>query len=143
MRLEIITQQPKERRHAAPLLFIHGAWHGAWCWEKFLPYFAGHGYEVHALSLRGHGNSEGHDGIRWHSAVRRYVEDVAEVIAGLSQPPCVIGHSMGGYVTQKYLETHSAPAGVLLASIPVFRQSRHDAAFYAAPTLGTLKRFFL
>jgi pimeloyl-ACP methyl ester carboxylesterase len=30
----------------------------------------------------------------------------------------VIGHSMGGFVVQKYLESHDAPAGVLVASFP-------------------------
>ena len=31
----------------------------------------------------------------------------------------VIGHSLGGFVVQKYLESHDAPAAVLLASAPV------------------------
>jgi|KBSSwiStaDraftv2_1062776.scaffolds.fasta_scaffold293556_2 pimeloyl-ACP methyl ester carboxylesterase len=119
MKLEVITQQPKERKHAAPLLFIHGAWHGAWCWENFLPYFVEHGYEVHALSLRGHGNSEGREGIRWYSGARDYVADLAQVVDGLGKKPVLIGHSMGGYVIQKYLEKSDAPAGVLIASIPV------------------------
>ena len=118
MKLEVITKLPKRKKHVTPLLFVHGAWHGAWCWEKFLPYFAEHGYEVHALSLRGHGNSEGRDGLRWHSAVNGYVSDAEQVVNELGKTPVIIGHSMGGYVTQKYLETHDAPAGVLLASIP-------------------------
>jgi pimeloyl-ACP methyl ester carboxylesterase len=119
MKLELISKLPTDRKHSTPLLFIHGAWHGAWCWENFLSYFSERGYEVHALSFRGHGNSEGRDGIRWYSVANDYVEDVEKVVKGLGQTPVVIGHSMGGYVTQKYLETHSAPAGVLLASIPV------------------------
>lgn len=98
-------------------MFVHGAWHGAWCWENFLPYFTEHGYEVHALSLRGHGNSEGLDGIRWYST-SQYVADVAQVVQSLSSSPVLIAHSMGGYIVQKYLEAHTAPAGVLLASIP-------------------------
>jgi pimeloyl-ACP methyl ester carboxylesterase len=43
---------------------------------------------------------------------------VVAVAERLPTPPVVIGHSMGGFVVQKYLETHQAPAGVLLASIP-------------------------
>jgi pimeloyl-ACP methyl ester carboxylesterase len=117
LKLEVISKYPPERTHSTPLLFVHGAWHGAWCWENFLPYFAEQGFEVHALSLRGHGNSEGRDGIRWHST-SGYVADVTQVVNRLSPTPVLIGHSMGGYVVQKYLETHSAPAGVLLASIP-------------------------
>jgi hypothetical protein len=42
--LEVISRQPERRRFKTPLLFVHGAWHGAWCWEeKFLPYFADRG----------------------------------------------------------------------------------------------------
>ena len=118
MNLEVISRKPEQPAHPNPLLFIHGAWHGAWCWENFLPYFAGQGYEVHALSVRGHGNSAGREKIRWFSP-REYVADVAQVVNSLGQPPILIGHSMGGYLVQKYLETNNVPAGVLLASIPV------------------------
>jgi pimeloyl-ACP methyl ester carboxylesterase len=117
VKLEVISKHPQEKTHSTPLLFVHGAWHGAWCWENFLPYFAEQGYEVHALSLRGHGNSEGRDGIRWYST-SDYVADVAQVVESLRPSPVLVGHSMGGYVVQKYLENQTAPAAVLLASIP-------------------------
>ena len=119
MQLEVISKQPPAKTsQKAPLLFIHGAWHAAWCWdEHFLDYFASKGYAVHALSLRGHGSSPGRERLRW-ARVREYVADVAHVAAGLDTLPVVIGHSMGGMVVQKYLEQHSAPAGVLLASVP-------------------------
>ena len=47
------------------------------------------------------------------------VEDVDSVAKSLPRPPVVVGHSMGGFVAQKYLESHDAPAAVLLASAPV------------------------
>ena len=119
MHIEVITHKPEGRARPTPLLFVHGMWHGAWCWENFLPYFACHGYESHALSLRGHGKSDGRTGIRWYSGAKDYVADVAQVVQSLKMPPVLVGHSMGGYVIQKYLETHTAPAGILLASIPV------------------------
>jgi len=118
MNLEVISHRPKKKTHNAPVLFIHGAWHGAWCWENFLPYFADNGFEAHALSLRGHGKSEGREGIRWYG-ISDYLADVDDVIKKIGIHPIVIGHSMGGFVTQKYLETHNMPAGVLVASIPV------------------------
>lgn len=117
MKLEIRSEHPKQKTHRTPLLLVHGAWHGAWSWENYLPYFAGHGYEVHAFSLRGHGNSEGREGIRWYST-SDYIADVIQVVDSLSTHPVLIGHSMGGYIMQKYLESQNAPAGVLLASIP-------------------------
>lgn len=117
MQLEVISKHPREKTHSTPLLLVHGAWHGAWCWENFLPYFAEQGYEVHALSLRGHGISEGREGIRWYST-SDYLTDVRQVVNSLKPHPVLIGHSMGGYVVQKYLESQNAPAGVLLASVP-------------------------
>lgn len=118
-RIELLTAKPESSPRATPLLFVHGAWHGAWCWENFLPFFAAHGYAAYALSLRGHGASTGRAGLRWHSAARDYVADVAAVTATLPAPPVLIGHSMGGYVVQKYLERNSAPGAVLMASVPV------------------------
>ena len=118
MRLETITRAPKKQTHKTPLLFVHGMWHGAWCWdETFLPYFAEHGYQSTALSLRGHAGSEGK--IRGNT-IENYVSDVEQVASQFDTPPAIIGHSMGGFLTQKYLETHNAPAAVLLASNPNF-----------------------
>jgi len=117
VQLEIIAESSGATRDT-PIVFVHGAWHGAWCWENFLPHFARAGYASYAVSLRGHGASEGREGLRWHSAARGYVADVAQVVAQLARPPVLVGHSMGGYVVQKYLESHAAAAGVLLASIP-------------------------
>jgi pimeloyl-ACP methyl ester carboxylesterase len=118
MHLEVITRRPTSQPRPTPLLFVHGAWHAAWCWEAhFLDYFASRGYTAHALSLRGHGASEGRNRLRW-TRISEYVADVAQVIAAMPIAPIVIGHSMGGFVLQKYLETHRAPAGVLLASVP-------------------------
>lgn len=118
MRLEIQKDESHVTRDT-PIVFVHGAWHGAWCWENFLPHFARAGYASYALSLRGHGSSEGREGLRWHSAAQGYVADVTQVVAELGRPPVLVGHSMGGYVVQKYLETHTAAAGVLMASVPV------------------------
>jgi pimeloyl-ACP methyl ester carboxylesterase len=119
IQLEIITQDPQKNPHPTSLLFVHGAWHGAWCWaEYFLPYFAKHGYASLALSLRGHGASAGRERLR-RTRIADYVTDVAQVISRLPKPPILVGHSMGGLIVQKYLETHSASAAVLLASVPV------------------------
>ena len=118
MKLEIISKYPVDSLHSTPLLFVHGAWHAAWCWDvHFLDYFAQHGFTAHAVSLRGHGNSEGRNNLRW-IRIADYVEDVARTARQLPSPPAVIGHSMGGLVVQKYLEDALAPAAVLLASVP-------------------------
>lgn len=101
-----------------PLLFIHGAWHGAWCWdEHFLDFFANNGFHAVALSLRGHGNSPTDKRLH-RCSIADYLDDVISVAESLEAAPVVIGHSLGGLIVQRYLETQKAPAGVLLASAP-------------------------
>jgi pimeloyl-ACP methyl ester carboxylesterase len=116
--LEVIDKGCCSDSHPVPLLFVHGAWHGAWCWdEHFLRYFADKGYRAVAMSLRGHGGSPNPTRLRTWS-VTDYVEDVASVADSLPLSPVMIGHSMGGLIVQKYLESRDAPAGVLMASTP-------------------------
>jgi len=116
--IEIIERGSATAAHPVPLLFVHGAFHGAWCWDDhFLGFFAEHGFHALALTLRGHGNSP-LTGELNACSVSDYVDDVRSAAAALPRPPVVIGHSMGGFVVQKYLAAHSAPAAVLLASAP-------------------------
>jgi pimeloyl-ACP methyl ester carboxylesterase len=116
--LEVIDKGSATEAHPVPLLLVHGAWHAAWCWdENFLGFFADKGYRAVALSLRNHGNSDKNNPRR--SSVADLVSDIASVAKGLPAEPVVIGHSMGGFLVQKYLEKHSAPRiladGVALA----------------------------
>ncbi|OAD23522.1 hydrolase, alpha/beta fold family protein, partial [Candidatus Thiomargarita nelsonii] len=140
MNLEILSEIPSTISHKTPILFVHGAWHGAWCWkENFLPHFAKNGYQAYALSLRGHGNSPTDKKLN-RLRIADYVADIEKEVNKMSQKPILIGHSMGGFVVQKYLETHPVPAAILMASLPpqgILRTSlaifrRHPMAFLTA-----------
>lgn len=116
--LEVIDKGSVTDAHSIPLLFVHGAWHAAWCWdEHFLNYFADKGYRALALSLRGHGLSPAPGRLR-DCSFDDYVSDVTAVADDLPVRPVVIGHSMSGVIVQRYLESRDAPAGVLMASMP-------------------------
>ena len=95
MKLDLITAGQDTATRPTPVVFVHGAWHGAWCWqENFIPFFTRAGFAVTALSLRGHGGSEGRSGLRWH-AIAEYVADLAAVTATPRPPPVPSGHSLG------------------------------------------------
>jgi pimeloyl-ACP methyl ester carboxylesterase len=118
MNLELVSRYPAGDPEPTPVLFVHGMLFGAWCWERhFLDFFARHGYASHAVNLRGHGNSEGREKLRW-TRIADFVEDIAETVERLPRPPFLVGHSMGGFILQKYLEDHAAPGAVLLSSPP-------------------------
>ncbi len=116
--LELISHVPAAPSHAAPLLFVHGAFVAAWCWDDyFLPYFARRGYAAHALSLRGHGASEGWDTLS-ASSIDDYETDVLRVARQIGGRPVVVGHSMGSMVVERCLHKLNAAAAVLMASVP-------------------------
>jgi non-heme chloroperoxidase len=119
-KLEVLHRAPKGGVSAArpPLLFVHGGFVAAWCWaENFLDWFAGRGWDCYAPSLRGHGASEGQAELH-DSGIDDYVSDVVRAADRLDRPPVLIGHSMGGFVAQRYLERHPANASVLMAPVP-------------------------
>lgn len=124
MRLEIQTVPSGTPKGASPLLFVHGAFLSAWCWaEHFLPWFAARGHASYAVSLRGHGDSEGRDNLHDHG-MADFAEDVNRaadrVVEETGREPVLIGHSMGGMVVGRVLATRAAPAAVLMAPVPPY-----------------------
>jgi len=111
---------------ARPVLFIHGMWHAAWCWnEHFVNHFEQRGFAPHAINLRGHGGRDpGPRSLRWTS-LADYVDDVAEVIASFRETPVLVGHSLGCLLVEICLSEFRPPAAVLLAPTrhEIFRRS--------------------
>ena len=105
-------------RAGLDLLFVHGAYCSASCWQPhFLPWFSRQGYDCWAVSLRGHGDSPDRRRLQQYG-IADYVNDVAWACGQLAQPTVLVGHSMGGFVLQQYLRQHTAAATILLASVP-------------------------
>ncbi len=101
-----------------PLLFVHGGYVDARCWDvHFLPFFVGHGYDCYAVDLGGHGKSDG--AAELHTlGIDDFVDDVGGVLDRLPAPPVLIGHSMGAVIVERLLERSPARAGVLLSPVP-------------------------
>ena len=118
MALEVLSRAPAGAAHPVPLLFVHGAYVGAWCWDEyFLPWFAERGYRAHAVSLRGHGASPGRESLDY-AGLDDYVADVLEAASTLERPPVLVGHSMGAVVVQRAARRCAAPAIALMAPVP-------------------------
>jgi pimeloyl-ACP methyl ester carboxylesterase len=69
----------------ATFALVHGAWHGAWCWERLTPELARAGHQVVAVDLP-IGDPE--------AGLRRYAELTAEAL-GDADDVIVVGHSLG------------------------------------------------
>ncbi len=126
MKLEIHRFGVLSARHSHPLVFIHGEWHGAWCWEeKFVPFFRRHGFLCVTMDLRGHGGSEGAERLNdWR--LEDYVADLAQMVDEVGQDPILVGHSMGATVSQIFASQHLVVGMALLCPIPIM--GYHDDA---------------
>jgi pimeloyl-ACP methyl ester carboxylesterase len=115
MKLEHIKQLHPDGNHKASVLLVHGACMGAWVWQdNFSPYLYEMGFNVHSISLRNHGRSLKKENIRGIS-ILDYVDDLKSVIRELDGDVFIIGHSMGGFTIQHYLqECDSKVKGVVL-----------------------------
>lgn len=118
MRLQLLEHAPAKSSKRPPLLFVHGAYCAAWVWKEFFfPWYARQGYHCYAVSLRGHGGSEGRGPVNTWS-LADYLADVEQVLQQIPKDPVLIGHSMGAVVVQKLLEKKDFPAAVLMAPSP-------------------------
>ena len=116
--LELRSYHPPRASGRPPLLFVHGGYCDAWCWDPyFLPWFAACGYPAHGISLRGHGASGGRETL-FVAGIDDYAIDVERVAASLDAPPVLIGHSMGASVVEHLLVKGPVRAAALLAPVP-------------------------
>lgn len=115
--LEFVEARPRSEPVGAPVLFLHGAFCGAWSWaEIFLPFFARRGRRAAALSLRGH--AKGDRRILGVATLSDYLADAQRAFAEFDEPPVVVGHSLGGLLAQMLIGRVAMRALVLLASLP-------------------------
>ena len=116
--LEIRKRLPARPSQKPPLLFVHGGYCDAWFWEPyFLPWFAERGFPAYALSLRGHGASGGRD-LLFLAGLDDYEADVEHVAGMLSEPPILIGHSMGAAIVERSVAKRPVRGAALLAPLP-------------------------
>ena len=122
--LYIESWLPERRSRRKPLLFIHGELAGSWVWERYLSYFAGRGWEGHALNLRNHFWSQTADPATL--SFDTYVEDVVAALDRLGPTTVAIGHGMGGLLALKAAE-RIAIGGLVLLGPALPRELRAPA----------------
>lgn len=129
------------------IVLLHGVCFGAWYWQhNWQPWFTQAGYDVISMSYRNHGSSSKRGSLRWRR-IHEYVADVHQVVSGCNGPVYLIGHSMGGFVAQHYLQRYGKQhvikavllctvphSGIIGATLQIAR--RHPLAF--AKALATL-----
>jgi pimeloyl-ACP methyl ester carboxylesterase len=123
----------------AHFVLIHGAWHGAWCWEGVAQDLRDRGHEAEAIDLPGHGqDTTPHDQV----TLDAYVDRVAQAVGEDGEPVVLAAHSMGGIaITQAAERLHDRLAKLVYvtAFLPADGQSLAELAALpqGAPDLVT------
>jgi pimeloyl-ACP methyl ester carboxylesterase len=117
----------------ATVVLVHGAWHGAWCWDRVVPRLRDRGLEVVAVDLPGHGDDPGPLTDLHGDAAR-----VRAVIDELDGPVVLVGHSYGGVVVTE-AGTHPAVEHlVYLAAFAINDQESCGSAGAGDPALAMI-----
>src|SRR5688572_8117370 len=98
----------------ATVVLVHGAWHGAWCWEKVVPLLDDAGVPSVALDLPGHGDSTEPltDLAGDATALREALDRLDDVV--------VCAHSYGGVVATEAAAGHPGIRHLIyISSFPV------------------------
>src|SRR3569833_523281 len=123
----------------SPIVLIHGLWMTPLCWEEWIEFYRGKGYEVLAPGWPGV-DDRTPEQIRAdpkpmaNKSIGEIVDHYAEVIKGLPAPPIIIGHSFGGLFTQILLSRGYGCAGIGLCPV-------QPAGIFALP-FSTIKAAF-
>lgn len=86
---------------------VHGAWHGAWCWDRVTAALRALGHAALAVDLPID---------RADATTREYARAAAEAFAGAT-PPIIVAHSMAGLVAPLIAELIPVRGLVYLAAV--------------------------
>ncbi len=113
-----------------PIVLVHGAWHGAWCFAALQAELDKRGVPSYAVDLPGHGISD-----RPLGDLRGDAACVADVVERLATDVVLVGHSYGGAVITEaamhtervrhlvYLTAFVLDEGESLSSIPILESA--------------------
>ena len=108
------------------MLFIHGAWHGAWCWNKVIPLMLQKGYKVIALDLPGMGKD---DADAANVTLHDYVNKVTDTASAIDGNIVLVGHSSGGTVIAQAAELLGKEKVTKLVFLDAFMPADGESVF--------------
>ncbi len=141
---------------AETIFMIHGMCAGPWCWENYQNYFESESYNCVKSTLRYHeiDPKEIPDTRLGTTSLLDYIDDLEKEIDQLEELPIIMGHSMGGLLTQKLAEkglakavillTPATPAGIYnfkFSQIKTFWSIQNTPGFWKKPIRFTFNEF--
>nr|WP_121272319.1 alpha/beta hydrolase [Pedobacter schmidteae] len=137
------------------IVFVTGAFVTNTCWDEWRSYFEKEGYTTHApawpfkngtaAELR---SRQPDDTDLATLTLTELIDYYADIVSSFPEKPIVIGHSLGGLITQVIVNRDLAAAGVAIHSVPTLGVFPYEFSFLKAAwkSLGlftTLKKTYL
>jgi pimeloyl-ACP methyl ester carboxylesterase len=76
----------------ATFVLVHGAWHGAWCWERLVPELERRGHRTVAVDL---------PCADPHATFEDYTDVVCDAVPDGADDAVLVGHSLGGHAVAR------------------------------------------
>ncbi|WP_210515051.1 alpha/beta hydrolase [Hymenobacter terricola] len=121
------------------VVFVTGAFVSNNCWDAWKTYFESRGYTTiapawpfkdgTAAELRAR---QPHDTDLAELTLSEVVDHYAGIVQGFPEKPIVIGHSLGGLMTQLIVNRDLAAAGVAIHSVPTLGVFPYEFSFLKA-----------
>jgi pimeloyl-ACP methyl ester carboxylesterase len=115
------------------IVLVHGAAHGAWCWESVVPLLEAGDFEVQAPDLPGLGDDPlPAADVRFDD----YVARIVDVLRSRPDPAMLVGHSLAGGPVSRAAEECPGKVSKLIylaAYVPVDGESLGDIGFAEMP----------
>jgi pimeloyl-ACP methyl ester carboxylesterase len=91
-------------------VLVHGAWHGAWCWDRLVPELESRGHTAVTMDLPVDDDT---------ATFTTYAGVVLEAMeeAGVPQDAVLVGHALGGMVLPLVAERRPVDAMVFLCAV--------------------------
>jgi pimeloyl-ACP methyl ester carboxylesterase len=112
-----------------PVVLVHGAWHGAWCWALLQAELDSRGIASYAIDLPGHGAS-----ITPLADLNGDVAHLREVMDIIGPDAVLVGHSYGGAVVSGAADPATINSVVYLAAFALQADESINEVVRACPT---------
>ncbi|MBH5338776.1 alpha/beta fold hydrolase [Streptomyces pactum] len=101
-------------------LLVHGAWHGAWCWDSLRTALDADGWRSHAVNLPSANPPADPRGGSAPVGMRDDAEVIRDSLRRIDGPVVVVAHSYGGVPsTQAIADATNVTRAVYLAAFPL------------------------
>ncbi len=118
--LDTSAKMVSDESDSKTIFMIHGMWCAPWIWDNYKTFFEKQGYRCITPTLRFHDMdpNDSPDPQLGTVSLLDYASDLEKEITQLDEKPIIMGHSMGGLLSQILASRGLAKSLVLITPVP-------------------------